>query len=214
MNFKVATVNIVIQSRTTLEQCSKKVPTPEFLQGVCDFLAENVLIGDKKGNLPDECFSAFFTSELQSAAYQKRDIWHPQFLAEFTDCWLILQRLSAGGNDAEEWYFCYRDNATQKYQPVQLPEACEITEHGDILFAWGTYKLLFPCGKPPWPLPVLGLDGKLKAIGRLNWLNQSADANPVTILCRSPQPYKGLGIQINKEMLDMLANLLSDYSPA
>jgi len=108
------------------------------------------------------------------------------------------------------WFFCLKDDEDGKFKPVTIPEHYTIgSETGSIIANVKECDLLYPAFQNPWPWPLLGLE-KYMGIGKLNALMKVNDSNPLTILLRSPQPYKGLGIQITAELTTIRKLLIAE----
>lgn len=58
-------------------------------------------------------------------------------------------------------------------------------------------------GLPGWPHILAELTPQLEALAMLNWLMEPDDENPLTVICRSPQPDKGPGQQISRRVADV-----------
>lgn len=91
-------------------------------------------------------------------------------------------------------------------QVMPVPDRYDVDREGNII---GERLLFTPDDRHyPW---MLRHPGRYDALGRLNYLLNSSDSNALTILTRSPQPYKGMGHQIIDQLKE-LKNLTVDMA--
>lgn len=123
--------------------------------------------------------------------------------------WLVLSiRIEQEGKE-EPWLFYYRKDFESPYELVRIPDTWYVDTIGRIHVPFGkTYDVIShddERGIYPW----LVLNPELYAA--FLWLNrfiQSAPAEALSILLHSPQPFKGLGLQM-KDGLGEISELFS-----
>ncbi len=116
-------------------------------------------------------------------------------------------------------FFYYRGTPELQFEPVFTRLGMEINhERGIIVIDFLGQKMEItsvPIHEGLWPWVLLGIDDtreklirRLIAIQKLvEFIGEKTDTNPLSILIRSPQPYRGLGFQI-AEKLEEIKNLL------
>ncbi len=124
--------------------------------------------------------------------------------------WIWLTNIPERG-EKTGWLFCWRDNEEKPYGLLVIHPSCSIDRvNGSITVDYQHQKLVFPAFEYPWPWPLID-PIKYVVHGKLNALLEPADDNPLTILLRSPRPYKGIGAQLVGR-LQAIRDLLSSQA--
>lgn len=85
-------------------------------------------------------------------------------------------------------------------QIMPVPDQYDVNQEGNIIGE----RMLFTEDDRHYPW-MIRHPGRYDALGRLNYLLKSSESNTLTILTRSPQPYKGMGYQIIDQLNELRA---------
>jgi hypothetical protein len=154
----------------------------------------------------DDSLESDLTDPKRSVVSSYPDTW----TKTYGENWLVLSiRIEREGKE-EPWLFYYRKDSESPYELVPIPEKWYVDTIGRIHIPIGkNYDIVShddERGIYPWLLfnPEL--------YSAFLWLNQFIKAYPSSalyILLHSPQPYKGLGMQV-KDGLQEISALFSN----
>lgn len=128
---------------------------------------------------------------------------------EPSNCWMIIRfvwTLEDIAKQAQGFFICFRSLSDLPWEFLRNTETVSIDSDGVIRIWRGGLKLMFPAFIPPWPEPMK-FPERYYALGALNAILEEEDANPLTILLNTDQPYKGLAKQLAGTLEKIRANL-------
>lgn len=131
------------------------------------------------------------------------------FVKTYGENWLVVEMYMP---QETRLFFYHRATPETGFLAVFPEKGVEIDHKGRKIFVDFLGQKMeitaAPIYKDLWPWVLLGIDKtrenslrRLIATQKLvDLISERADANPLTILMRSPQPYRGLGFQIAKKL--------------
>jgi hypothetical protein len=188
----ISVFNVELQ---TMESYKCQTSLPEFEWKVWAWLGSNKKLRSidvHRDVLPNKFYKEFFPDI---------DFTVRNFDEEKNLPWVEVRRGKLWGAFRTDFespaVFGFRDSENEPFTKVEVPD-CYTADGWDIL----GYKVRYNPSEKPWPWPVK-YPWKFDVFGRLNTLLKSSEDNPITILMRSPQPYRGIGRQITKELEEL-----------
>lgn len=162
--------------------------------------------------------SDFKPEEYESITCGPDELMSPRIQAHMSENWAYVEFEVTGENEGNinlARIFTFR-SAAGRLEEVALPKdlTTDKEDHYPDLRGEG---ILYPAGRFPWPLPIIEPE-RYEELGRLYFeieriaasLNGCADVgktNPLDILRKSPQPYKGLAEQVTEKIEDHIKQL-------
>ena len=151
------------------------------------------------------CIIYLFTdlSEEERADIDERHC-SPDIGVVTADNWAVIRLGKNIAPETKRWIFCFKDD-DGVFGEISLPQGWELNVHnGEI--AVPAMDVTFAPYEYPWPYQAQKPEMCL-SIALLEKLLEGGKTNPLTILLQSPQPYKGLAAQINKQLSGIVGRL-------
>lgn len=217
------------------ENVPRKQFIEELLKWICIQMEKGIRIYDsqtspgKDGNDFDNIFHWRLIPDFKLEDYKSisvndeepPDTIYPKIKARMGETWAYITvkvPMIYGKEQPPIQMFAFKQ-ADGDLREVQLPEGLHI--EGDHPNLRGD-EVLYPVGKFPWPLPVVEPKryeelGKLylaieAAASSLQQVIEPEETNPLRIIRKSPQPYRGLGEQLRQQIekrIEQLDGLLN-----
>ncbi len=212
------------ENATDVDVKYRDIPDEQVAQAVAELWEEQQeLIKETQIYPPDGFYDignpAFY--EKLSGVKSPLSSWEPRIQVREMreEGWLIINCFyseEAQMAVQDRWLFCCRWieeeqpgwNATRKYKfiPILKPFSVDPKDGTLLLYHEGNV-YPYPPFQEPWP-SVIYHPHQYVALGMLNKLLKPSNANPITILFRSGNPYKSLAKQLAEELRKVAKELV------